>query len=370
MYKVTYKPLTMKDVYDGEAKELFTVVSTFAGCGGSSTGYRLAGGKVLAINEFIPAARDSYKANYPTTHIFPQDIRKLTGEAILNKKKKKKGELDILDGSPPCSAFSMCGSREKGWGEVKKYSSTKQRVDDLFFEYARLIREVQPKVFVAENVKGLTVGESKNLLGDHEGSLFDDDKPKTIIDTLIDCGYKVDHRVLKAYHFGVPQIRTRLFIIGVRNDLGLKPSFPSDVSNPRFTVRDAWESLINDDIQAAWLLQQMKKYAIYKEAIKLKKSPDKTISSEKYFNLVRPSYDKPSPTITQTTASLGAAGIIHPSEDRKMTVPELKRLMSFPDDFKLTGGYSLQAERLGRAVPPLLMKALAKNIYERTLSVL
>jgi DNA (cytosine-5)-methyltransferase 1 len=110
----------MKYVDEQSNKDLFKVVSLFAGAGGSSTGYRLAGGKVLAINEFLEEAQDTYRANYPNTHIFPQDIRELTGEMILNQIGVKRGELDILDGSPPCASFSTAGKKEKMWGQVKK----------------------------------------------------------------------------------------------------------------------------------------------------------------------------------------------------------------------------------------------------------
>ena len=143
-------------------KALFNVISTFAGGGGSSTGYRLAGGKILAINEFIPEAQRVYGINYPETHIFREDIRELNGEYILNTLNLKKGELDVLDGSPPCSSFSVSGLREEGWGRVKKYSDSKQRTDDLFFEFARLLNEIQPKVFICENVKGITIGEASD----------------------------------------------------------------------------------------------------------------------------------------------------------------------------------------------------------------
>ena len=97
-----YEPYTMQDVYQGEAKELFTVISTFAGGGGSSTGYRLAGGKILAINEFVEEARNTYSANYPSTPIIPSDIKKLSGADILEVAGVAVGELDLLDGSPPC----------------------------------------------------------------------------------------------------------------------------------------------------------------------------------------------------------------------------------------------------------------------------
>mgnify|MGYP005730703697 CR=1 FL=1 len=101
-----YKPYYLKDVIESEKRELFTVMSTFAGGGGSSTGYRLAGGKILAINEFVEEARKTYSENYPNTPIMPDDIKQLTGKHFLETAGIQKGELDILDGSPPCSALA------------------------------------------------------------------------------------------------------------------------------------------------------------------------------------------------------------------------------------------------------------------------
>ena len=100
----------MKEVYKNSSLNKFTVVSTFAGGGGSSTGYKLAGGNVLAMNEFVEEAQKTYRKNYPETPIMPGDIKELTAKDFLDKIGLEPGELDILDGSPPCSAFSMAGS--------------------------------------------------------------------------------------------------------------------------------------------------------------------------------------------------------------------------------------------------------------------
>ena len=128
-----YKPYNMKDVIDASKQEKFTVVSTFAGGGGSSTGYRLAGGKILCVNEFVKEAINTYKENYPNTPIMSDDIKTLTAEDF-----SKYGEIDILDGSPPCSAFSVSGAmvqgkHSKGWGQTKSYSDGKkiENIEDL-----------------------------------------------------------------------------------------------------------------------------------------------------------------------------------------------------------------------------------------------
>ena len=154
---MTYKPYYMKDVLDNSNKELFNVISTFAGGGGSSTGYRLAGGKILCVNEFVEAAVDTYKSNYPNTPVLPDDIKKLKGEDFLKIAGIQKGELDILDGSPPCSAFSIAGKREKGWDQEKLYSDGKkvENIEDLFFEFTRITGDIMPKVVIGENVAGI-----------------------------------------------------------------------------------------------------------------------------------------------------------------------------------------------------------------------
>jgi len=96
-------------------------ISFFSGCGGSSLGYTLAGVKMIYANEFIPKASETYSANFPNTYMDTRDIRKIQPQEILDIIKLKKGELDFLDGSPPCASFSSAGKREKGWGKVKSY---------------------------------------------------------------------------------------------------------------------------------------------------------------------------------------------------------------------------------------------------------
>lgn len=112
-----------------------TVVSTFSGRGGSSIGYTLAKCKILLAIDFEPNAVKTYKLNFPKTNVWKADIREITGNAILKEIGLKKGELDIFDGSPPCTPFSVAGKREKGWNKVYKHGSESkaQRADDLFF---------------------------------------------------------------------------------------------------------------------------------------------------------------------------------------------------------------------------------------------
>ena len=219
----------------------FNVVSTFSGCGGSSLGYKMAGFRVIWANEFISAAQETYRANHPKTILDTNDIRKVQPQDILNATGLNVGEIDLFDGSPPCASFSTAGIRGEGWGRVKKYSDTEQRTDDLFFEYARLIKGVQPKVFVAENVKGLTIGTAKEMLGEFQRDMFKD-QSSTILDTLFDCGYKVGFRVLNAADLEVPQNRNRVIFIGIRSDVakefGVEPCWPKKLPY-QYSVKDA-----------------------------------------------------------------------------------------------------------------------------------
>lgn len=403
----------------------FRIVSTFSGCGGSCLGFRMAGFKTLMASEFVPAARETYAANHPGVPVDDRDIRLLSVEDVLARTGLVAGELDVLEGSPPCASFSTAGKGKKGWGEVRSYSDVKQRTDDLFFEYARLLRGLLPKVFVAENVSGLVKGAAKGYF-------------KQILAELKGCGYVVEARVLDAQWLGVPQARQRVIFVGVRGDLGLPPAFPSPLPY-RYSIRDALPELtsiaaprqaeqfpeargvfnvdrpaltvsavgmsvfgphqvvvtskghgffkggeIDIERPAPTVTTTPDSAAYYGHGVAVAVPPqDVSIerfaigpewkklrpgeASEKYFNLVRPDPDLPVPTVTQAGGTMGAASVTHPHEPRKFTIAELRRLCAFPDDFVLTGTYKQQWERLGRSVPPLMMRAVAEVVRDKIL---
>jgi len=375
-----YKRYTLQDTLDSEKRELFKVVSTFAGGGGSSTGYRLAGGKILAINEFVEEAQNTYRENYPNTLIIPGDIKKLTGQDFMEKTGLKPGELDVLDGSPPCSAFSMAGSVSHGkgnthadaFGKTKQYSDIKgvENVEDLFFEFLRVAKEIKPKVIIGENVEGLTMGEAKEYF--HK-----------IQNTFEEIGYLVVADVLDASYFGVPQSRKRTFFIGVREDVAEKVGvnfmtmyqlYP-DKNSERTNLGQAINDVVNEDQdELNYLIEKIgPDKAVGKTLMKMPKDPDKVLTGMDYhdkghhFNLKRSSLRKPCPTITAMGNLAGIAGTCHPLEDRKFTIKELKRIMTLPEDFTLTGEHKKRSERIGRMVPPLMMKALAESVYNKIL---
>mgnify|MGYP001500762483 FL=1 len=374
-----YKPYLLKDVYDASAQNKFTVISTFAGGGGSSTGYRLAGGNILCVNEFVEEARNTYKENYPNTPILPDDINKLSGQEFLDITGLDVGELDILDGSPPCSAFSMAGSVSHGkgnthkdaFGKTKGYSDIKEvsNIEDLFFEFLRVADVIKPKVIIAENVAGLTMGEAKQYFN-------------KIQNTFEKIGYDVCAKVLNSAYFGVPQTRNRVFFIGIRSDITLQIGltfmniesiFPTE-NKSMVILKDALNNLEYDDEEVKTLTEKFTNTAYWKDTgSKMPLNPDKVLTGcdfhpkGHHFNLKRVSLEKPAPTLTAMGSNDTTAGAFHWNEPRKLTIGELKRIQSLPDDFVLTGKWNQQSERIGRMVPPLLLKSIADSVYENVI---
>lgn len=595
----------------------FSAISTFAGGGGSSLGYRMAGFRMRWASEFIDAAREVYEANAaPGTIVDGRDIRLVDPLAVLRDLGLKPGELDLLDGSPPCSDFSSAGKRNEGWGRVKKYcvspetpilltdlrwkkardivqgdqvvafdedtpgtrrkfkpasildagrlrrpcvrittsdgasvicstdhrwlisqgrnlrwrkssslrigqlllsigrpweedrtfdggyltgildgegciskqkdggtrllnfaqrpgvvldraveilrrtgapfgiyraaasdtltvninggpfskarvlgtfralrllqksnllwdgvdigstekvkitsiepigiqdviaisttsktfiadgllshnSNKEQRVDDLFFEYVRFIKAIQPRVFVAENVSGLVKGVAKGYFIE-------------IMRAMKACGYRVEAQLLDAQWLGVPQARERIIFQGVREDLGLAPAYPKPFAY-RYSVLDAIPEIGAVDIVGNSNASHSRKNERRSVA-----DPARTILARRSnLDVVvrqgangafgdatwQDSRINPSPTIGAGPSS--GNGLSPPSmieitrgaevEKRKFTIAELKRICAFPDDFKVLGTYSQQWERLGRAVPPLMMRAIAIEIRDHVL---
>lgn len=351
MDKPKYVIPTMKEIKQTIGSNGYSLVSTFSGCGGACLGFEMAGFKTLYANEFIEEARNTYALNHPRVFIDGRDIRNVTGSDILKTINLKSGELDVLEGSPPCSSFSMAGKRDKKWGEVSDYSDDQNQVtDDLFFEYVRVLKDLQPKVFVAENVKGLVQGRAKGYF-------------KQILRSLKSAGYQVEVRLINSAWLGVPQARERVFFMGVRNDLvakyGVAPIFPNplkykfsmkdviDVKDPNMVDPETGQSIeLGNAVGVEW-----------------EKLPVGGQSS-KYFQLVRCSPDFPIGTIVASSGNLGLAGPSHPYYKKRFNLKELRALCSFPEDFELTGTYAQRWERLGRSVMPLVSFAIAKGVRD------
>jgi len=181
------------------------VFSCFACGGGSTMGYKLAGFDVIGHNDIDKKMVEVYKENHNPKYSFLESI---TTFAKRNDLPKELYDLDILDGSPPCSSFSMAGNREKDWGKEKIFREGQelQVLDTLFFDFIDLAKELQPKVVVAENVKGLLMGDAKKYV-------------INIYEDFEKAGYYCQHFLLDASKMGVPQKRERVFFIALRKDL-------------------------------------------------------------------------------------------------------------------------------------------------------
>lgn len=205
-HKFPYK-WNLSDGYPakGIEKNNLNVFGTFICGGGSSMGYKLAGFNHLGGVEIDKQVAETYRLNHNPKYLFNEDIRD------FNKRNDLPEELfniDILDGSPPCSTFSMAGSREKAWGKSKKFreGQENQTLDDLVFVYCDTIIKLQPKVFILENVKGIIQGNAKAY-------------SKAIVEKMTKAGYVVQVFCLNAASMGVPQKRERVFFIGHKKEL-------------------------------------------------------------------------------------------------------------------------------------------------------
>lgn len=315
-----------------------TVISTFAGAGGSSLGYSMAGYRELLAVEWDDNAVETFKANFPNVPVYHGDIARLSVDHCLELAGIKPGELDILDGSPPCQGFSTAGKRI---------------LDDprnqLFREYIRLLRGLQPKIFIMENVSGMVKGKMKLVFAE-------------IMREFKASGYQVSTRLMNAMYFYVPQSRQRLIFIGIRNDLNVKPSHPKAQRRP-FVVKDAWTNLDipANDMQYARQIIEHRKNSI---GTWLQKTPPGRQLSDieprgYFFNWVRLAFERPSPAILKEDTNL-----CHPTEFRALTFTECQRLMSFPDSFLFVNSSHQNRARIGNSVPPLFMRAIAQHVQQ------
>ena len=398
-----YKRYTLADLEESASRKRFNVVSFFAGGGGSSCGYKLAGGDVLCVNEFQQIHADAYSANFPNTPVIVDDIRKLSGEQI--REKIGDVEIDILDGSPPCPPFSMSGTKQKGWGKEKiAYGWKQKNIEDLTFDQIRLVGELKPKVAICENVKGLTMDYAREYL-------------LMMISKFEKQGYVTDYQVLNAWEYGVPQKRQRVFIVSVRNDIAAKVAniltgkikiFPLPeakdkgndkriVDDPRPTIEVAIRDIQDDPkniAEAKELCDAMKKGAKYKWLKRLQKNPDRVVSvgddvvgpwykkwiahrkargkklpeaKHSFYQSRRVPWNQASHTLSEQGLMTSLAVHLHPEEDRVYTTYEAARLMTLPDDYIQTGSLNDKLARIGLMVAPMCMKHLADSIYENVL---
>jgi DNA (cytosine-5)-methyltransferase 1 len=316
-----------------------TVVSTFAGCGGSSLGYSMAGYKELLAVEWNDNAVETFKLNFPDVPVYHGDINKLTVEECLALAKLKPGELDVFDGSPPCQGFSTAGNRD--FGDDR---------NQLFRQFVRLLKGIQPKVFVMENVSGMVKGKMKLIFAE-------------ILKELKGCGYNVKARLLNAKWFGVPQSRERMIFVGVRNGINVEPSHP----NPSGWPVTVWQAIGHlpdykiperghdwtDESPNGKNTKTWGRVFMAKEGVKF--------AGQKR----RGHWNAPAGTLTtgglMNAPYLRAIGA-HPKYNRTFSQLEYRLLASFPEAFKFCGDLYEGYKRVGNCVPPLFMKAISEHI--------
>lgn len=319
-------------------KKAPTIVSLFAGCGGSSLGYSIAGFKELLAVEWDNHAAKTFKLNFPEVNLYHGDICTFSDENITNIIKPY--ELDILDGSPPCQGFSTSGKR------VMSDSR-----NQLFREFIRFLRILKPKTFVMENVSGMIKGKMKIIFG-------------YILKSLRESGYNVSARLMNTQYFNVPQKRQRMIFIGIRNDLNMKAVHPSAVSLP-ISVEVALKNCPQP--KEKWDPEKIKSFTkkqkeVFDVLVKCK--PGQKVSQfhpkKNYFSSFRIEKDTPARTIIKTSHDR----IFHFFENRYLTTQEVKRLGSFPDQFIIPDRPQLTFERVGNSVPPLFMAEVGKHLKE------
>jgi DNA (cytosine-5)-methyltransferase 1 len=344
----------------------FPAISLFTGAGGLDLGVERAGYRVLAALEYDPDAAATLRANFQRTAVLERDIRTVETRELLKAAGLRPGEAELLVGGPPCTPFSKSGN----WLEYKR--TGKDANADLLDHYLRILGEAKPRAFLFENVFGLAYRN-------HNAFWL-----KRLLATFRELGYHVDHRVLLAADYGVPQRRQRLFILGSK---GRTPCFPEpthsgphetrrwDESLPRhLSTGEAIAALTDRDDLAepeevvtgtfAHLLPQVPPGDNYLYFTAKRNHPQPLFKwRSRYWNfLLKLDPEQPSPTIQAQPGPW--VGPFH-WHNRRLRLAEIKRLQTFPDDYQLVGSRRSAQIQIGNAVPPLLAERLGTSLAER-----
>ena len=340
-------------------KDKGTVFSCFACGGGSTMGYKLAGFDVLGCNEIDPKMIEAYKANHNPKYAYLESIQTFKLRTDLPDELY---DLDILDGSPPCSSFSMAGNRENDWGKDKVFreGQAMQVLDTLFFDFIDLAKKLQPKVVVAENVKGLLLGGAKSYV-------------RQIYREFDLAGYYCQHWLLDASKMGVPQRRERVFFIALRKDLAEPFLVQQDMFtvNPELKLEFNEKSILFKDIYEKGICDTNHKKESRLYDFWLKRKEKDTAMSDivlreenrlSMFNVCLIKANEVHPTYVRQDR-----GLLY-DEYRSVNKLESCKIGSFPQDYnflKLNYGYLI-----GMSVPPVMTAQIATEIYNQWLSKL
>ena len=329
-----------------------TAIDCFAGCGGMSQGFKQAGYNVVGAIEIDADAVGVYKLNHPKVHTWSQDIRKVTVEAILKQLGIAEGELDLLGGCPPCQGFST----------LRTYNGhrwTRDKQNDLIFEFQRLVLGLKPKRVMMENVPGL----------------FDNSRLKKFQAALEAAGYVVKADVLNVGEYGVPQRRRRLVLLASRVS-GIEFAKPTAKAR---TVRDAIGKMpiagksgdaLHDlpekrSRRVAARIRQVPADGGSRSALPNRLKLECHKNSDGFKDVYgRMAWDGPAPTITTGCFNPSKGRFLHPEANRAITMREAALLQSFPKSYKFpaTLGKVKVAMMIGNALPPWFIKSHAKQL--------
>ncbi len=329
----------LKDGYpaSGIPNNKYNVFGTFICGGGSTMGYKLAGFNHLGGVEIDPPIADIYNTNHKPKHLYNEDIR------VFNDRTELPAELfnlDILDGSPPCSTFSMIGSREKAWGKEKVFreGQSMQSLDDLVFVYCDTIIKLKPKVFLLENVKGIIQGNAKVY-------------SKNIVKKMTDAGYVVQVFCLNAASMGVPQKRERVFFIGHKKEYSL-PKLKLEFNEKAILFKELdCGGVIREKITSEYGLKLMR-HVTPSGVLQIEKaSIGGKIGAVGFGFCVLDN-------VTPNTVTTG--DVYYKDKKHYVTDSELKSIGSYPQDYnfkKIKPHYLI-----GMSVPPVMTAQIANQI--------
>lgn len=353
-HKFSYKWNLKDSIFTKDKGKVF---SCFACGGGSTMGYKLAGFDVLGCNEIDPKMAEAYQANHNPKYCYVEPIQTFKNKIDLPKELY---ELDILDGSPPCSSFSMAGARDRDWGKEKKFKEgqAKQVLDTLFFDFIDLAKKLQPKIVVAENVKGLLLGDAKEYV-------------LKIYESFENAGYYLNHWLLDSSTMGVPQKRERVFFLAMRKDLAspfleavdmfhLAPKIDLIFNEKKILFKEIKEKNNNEYpltpfYKSLWDQKQFgdSNFSNINERVRGKKNTG--------FGTNFLYEDKVCGTLTTKKDSHCLF-----TEPRYLSDYETRCIGSYPNDYNFLK--NKQQYLIGMSVPPIMIAQIALRIYDQWLS--
>lgn len=311
-------------------------------------GYKRAGYTVVGANDIDPQMRTFYEKNLHPPFFIEAPIKELSIMDLPDEM----FNLDVLDGSPPCSTFSMSGNREKDWGKEKFFreGQSAQVLDNLFFDFLDVAERLQPRVIIAENVKGMMIGIAKGHL-------------RLIQDRLTQMGYRHSLFLINAAFCGVPQRRERIFICALRGDIQRSTLKIVCPSKKTVSTSEAFSDLIIKEEDKKGLSSiRTQLWTLTKPGDNFTKAAMQITGKPNYFDYSRLHPNLPSLTLTTNK------GHSHWAEPRHLTLEEIIRLGSFPDDYNFMGCSNALAQYLiGMSVPPKMTEVVASAVRDQWL---